>query len=54
MTLDVYGHLFPDELETVADRLDQVRAAAVGRVTEMWPQRGPAALPLANRAGQQG
>jgi integrase len=29
MTLDRYGHLFPDELEAVADRLDVARADQV-------------------------
>lgn len=52
MTLDTYGHLFPDELEAVADRLDQVRAAAVERATEVWPQSGPAVVGLDSRAGQ--
>jgi hypothetical protein len=28
MTLDVYGHLMPDELDTQAHRLDALRAAA--------------------------
>ena len=30
MTLDVYGHLFPDRLDEVADRLDAGRKAALG------------------------
>jgi integrase len=29
MTLDTYGHLFPDELETLAGRLEGLRAAAL-------------------------
>ena len=29
MTLDRYGHLFPDELDAVADRLDAARADQV-------------------------
>lgn len=29
MTLDLYGHLFPDRLDTVADALDAARAAAL-------------------------
>jgi hypothetical protein len=29
MTLDRYGHLWPDELEDLAERLDRARAAAV-------------------------
>jgi hypothetical protein len=28
MTLDVYSHLFPDELDTQATRLDGLRSAA--------------------------
>jgi integrase len=28
ITLDTYGHLFPSELEALADRLEQVRTAA--------------------------
>jgi hypothetical protein len=28
MTLDRYGHLYPDELQGVADRLDSMHAAA--------------------------
>jgi integrase len=31
ITLDVYGHLFPSELETLGERLDRVRAEALGR-----------------------
>jgi len=29
ITLDTYGHLFPSELEALADRLEQARAAAL-------------------------
>jgi hypothetical protein len=29
MTLDLYGHLFPDRLDVVADALDAARAAAL-------------------------
>jgi hypothetical protein len=29
ITLDVYGHLFPDELDALAARLEQARADAV-------------------------
>lgn len=29
MTLDLYGHLWPDRLDTVADRLDAARSAAL-------------------------
>jgi integrase len=33
MTLDRYGHLWPDELEDLAERLDRARAAAVAPST---------------------
>jgi hypothetical protein len=29
MTLDLYGHLFPDQLDQVADRLDAAARAVV-------------------------
>ncbi len=29
MTLDLYGHLFPDQLDEVADRLDPAARAVV-------------------------
>jgi integrase len=29
MTLDLYGHLFPDRLDVVADAMDAARAAAL-------------------------
>jgi integrase len=32
MTLDLYGHLFPDQLDEVADALDSARAAAVAHL----------------------
>ena len=32
MTLDLYGHLFPDQLDEVADALDVARAAAVAHL----------------------
>jgi integrase len=50
MTLDRYGHLWPDELEDLAERLDRARAAAAA--TEVWPQRGPAVVQLRKRPGQ--
>jgi hypothetical protein len=28
LTLDRYGHLYPDELQSVADRLDSLHASA--------------------------
>lgn len=30
MTLDLYGHLFPDRLDTVADAMDTARTLALG------------------------
>jgi hypothetical protein len=39
MTLDRYGHLWPDELEDLAERLDRARAAAVA--AEASPHGGP-------------
>jgi site-specific recombinase XerC len=50
ITLDVYGHLFPDELEALAARLDQARADAVASLART--QRGPAVVPLREGAGQ--
>lgn len=34
MTLDIYGHLFPDRLDEVAERLEQRRQQALMEVTE--------------------
>jgi integrase len=55
MTLDVYGHLFPDELDSIAERLDQVRADALEarRASRVWPQRGPTVSSIAESAGQR-
>jgi integrase len=55
MTLDVYGHLFPDELDSIAERLDQVRADAqeARRLARVWPQRGPAVVPITESAGHR-
>jgi len=36
MTLDLYGHLFTDQLDEVADALD--RAARAGAVAPLLPQ----------------
>jgi F420-0:gamma-glutamyl ligase len=49
-TLDTYGHLFPSELEALADRLEQARAAALA-VRERT-QRGPAVVVLGEGAGR--
>jgi hypothetical protein len=32
MTLDLYGHLFGDRLDVVADAMDAARASALGDV----------------------
>jgi hypothetical protein len=39
ITLDTYGHLFPSEMEALADRLEQARAAALANRTRT--PRGP-------------
>jgi hypothetical protein len=36
MTLDLYGHLFPDRLDTVSDALDAARAAALEASVSGW------------------
>jgi integrase len=40
ITLDTYGHLFPSEMDTLGDRLELVRDAAVTRLGRT--QHGPA------------
>jgi integrase len=45
MTLDLYGHLFGDELDAVADRLDA--AARATRVPKSRPD--PAVVPITRR-----
>jgi Phage integrase family len=52
ITLDTYGHLFPSELEALADRLEQVRTAALAN--RVRTQRGPAVVNLAESAGSRG
>jgi Phage integrase family len=50
ITLDTYGHLFPSELEALADRLERARATALaGRART---QRGPAVVTLTEAAGR--
>jgi integrase len=51
ITLDVYGHLFPDELPDLAERLEALRGRATSGV---WPQGGPEVVPLRKGAGQSG
>ena len=50
ITLDTYGHLFPDELDALAGRLEDARANALASLA--WTQRGPADLPLGEGAGR--
>jgi integrase len=50
ITLDVYGHLFPDELEEVAERLEHARAEALASLART--QRGPTVVPLRGGAGR--
>jgi integrase len=50
ITLDTYGHLFPSELEALADRLEQARTAAL--VNRERTQPGPAVIPLSESAGR--
>jgi integrase len=50
MTLDRYGHLWPDELEDLAERLDRARTAAVAPSAR--PTGGPAVVELRKRPGQ--
>jgi integrase len=51
MTLDLYGHLFPDETERLAEQMDRARAVAVARLSRT--EDGPAVAPLRETAGQQ-
>jgi integrase len=50
ITLDTYGHLFPSELEALADRLEQARAAALENRERT--QYGPEVVALGERAGR--
>jgi Phage integrase family len=50
ITLDTYGHLFPDELDALAGRLEDARADALANLART--QRGPAVVPLREGAGQ--
>jgi hypothetical protein len=49
ITLDTYGHLFPSEMDTLGDRLELVRDAALTRRART--QHGPADDPLGETAG---
>jgi hypothetical protein len=48
-TLDTYGHLFPSEMEALADRLEMVRDAALAKRART--QRGPTDNRLGEPAG---
>jgi integrase len=50
VTLDRYGHLWPDELEDLAERLDRARAAAVAPSTR--PTAPATVVQLRERPGQ--
>jgi integrase len=50
ITLNTYGHLFPSEMEALADRLELARAAALANRTRT--QRGPEVVALGERAGR--
>jgi integrase len=54
ITLDTYGHLFPDELDALAGRLEDLhdRALATRRAAEVWPHGGPAVVQLPEGAGR--
>jgi integrase len=54
ITLDTYGHLFPDELDQLAERLEDVRgrALAARRAAEVSPQRRPEVVSLREGAGR--
>ena len=54
ITLDTYGHLFPDELDELAGRLEDLhdRALATRRAAEVWPHGGPAVVQLREGAGR--
>jgi hypothetical protein len=49
ITLDTYGHLFPSEMEALADRPEQARTAALAN-RERTPC-GPVVLKLNETAG---
>jgi integrase len=53
-TLNRYGHLYPDELDSLADRLEQVhqRARAEAQTAPMRPDSAPVVVQIAKGAGQ--
>jgi integrase len=51
VTMDRYGHLFPDEKDRLAKGLDEVLKAArtPDDVASMWPPSGPTVVPMTKR-----
>jgi len=49
LTLDRYGHLFPDELDHLSERLDRARAGV--HAEPVWPTGGPTVIDLQARGG---
>jgi integrase len=53
ITLDTYGHLFPDELDALAAHLEDLHDRALAaRAAEVWPHGGPDVVPLREGAGR--
>jgi integrase len=53
ITLDTYGHLFPDELDALAGRLEDLHGRALAaRAADVSPQRRPDVLRLREGAGR--
>jgi integrase len=53
ITLDTYGHLFPDELDGLAGRLEDLHDRALAaRAAELWPHGGPDVVPLREGTGR--
>jgi integrase len=53
ITLDTYGHLFPDELDALAGRLEDLHDRALAaRAAEVWPHGGPEVVALREGAGR--
>jgi hypothetical protein len=50
ITLDTYGHLFADELDALAGRLEDARTDALATLART--QRGPAVVPIRKGAGR--
>jgi len=53
-TLNRYGHLYPDELDSLADRLEQVheRARLAAETDRMRTEHSPAVVQIGKAAGQ--